>query len=330
MKRIGIIGASGYAGHELTKLLSKHPGIELKVLNSQSFAGQKVTELYPDYDGDESFTGYSYDAINRLGLDLVFLALPHGLSMIAVQKLGATTRIIDLSPDYRFADGDMYEHVYGKRAPKAHGAVYGLPELFADQIKDARIVANPGCFATAAILSAYPIQEHASHIIFDCKSGWSGAGRDSRYAKDPSVSRDNIIPYNLTKHRHKYEIEQFITAPLSFTPHVLDTFRGLMCTAHILLKDDICEDEVVSLYQDFYRDRAGVRVSTEIPQLSDTQGTNLCTIGGFEIDEARQLVVVSTIDNLLKGAAGQAVQNMNLMLGFEETQGLPVYLMHAS
>jgi N-acetyl-gamma-glutamyl-phosphate reductase len=305
-KRVGIIGASGYAGHELTKLLTGRKDVEVKVLNSRSYAGRKVRDLYTDYAGDEAYTGYSFDKINSLGLDLVFLALPHGQSAAAVMQLDPQTRIIDLSADYRFSKE----------------AVYGLPELFSKQIKTARIVANPGCYATAAILSAYPVQEHAGHIIFDCKSGWSGAGRDSEYARDATIAKDDLIPYHLTRHRHKYEIEQFVKTKVSFTPHILDTFRGILCTAHILLKDDITAAEVASVYQTFYQDHPFVRVSPGVPRLSDTQGSNFCNIGGFEIDESNQLVVVSTIDNLLKGAAGQAVQNMNLMLGFGETVGL--------
>jgi N-acetyl-gamma-glutamyl-phosphate reductase len=306
LKKIGIIGASGYAGHELTKLLVGRPDVEVKVLNSRSYAGRKVRDVYPDYAGKETYTGYSFDEINSFGLDLVFLALPHGQSQAVVHELSSQTRVIDLSADFRFSEE----------------AVYGLPELFSEAIKTAKIVANPGCYATAAILSAYPIQEHASHIIFDCKSGWSGAGRNSPYAKDASIAKDNLIPYNLTRHRHKYEIEQFITSKVSFTPHILDTFRGILCTSHILLKDEISSAEVASMYEALYKDQPFVRVTPQVPRLRDTQGTNFCNIGGFEIDESNQLIVISTIDNLLKGAAGQAVQNMNLMLGFAETHGL--------
>jgi N-acetyl-gamma-glutamyl-phosphate reductase len=324
MKTVGIIGASGYTGHELVKLLGRHESVDLRVLNSRNYADQKISSLYRDFQGEEVYTGYSFDEINALELDLIFLALPHAKSMDTIAALATTnTKLIDLSADYRFKDGAIYEKVYG-RAPLTteYDWVYGLPELFKTDIQNAHAVANPGCYATASILAAYPIKDDATHIIFDCQSGYSGAGRDSRYAKNPELLQDNLIAYSLTKHRHKYEIEQFIDSPLSFTPHVFNTFEGMMCTAHILLKDTADSAEIIKRYQDFYGDAAFVRVNEATPDVRQTQKTNFCDIGGFEIDETNQLVVVSSLDNLWKGAAGQAIQNMNLMLGFEETTGL--------
>lgn len=324
MKSVGIIGASGYTGHELVKLLGRHELVDVKVLNSRNYADQKISSLYRDFQGEEVYTGYSFEEINALELDLLFLALPHAKSMDTIAALNTTkTKLIDLSADYRFKDDKTYEQVYGRAPLKTeYDWVYGLPELFKSDIQNAHAVANPGCYATASILAAYPVREDATHIIFDCQSGWSGAGRDSRYAKNPELLQDNLIAYSLTKHRHKYEIEQFINTPLSFTPHVFNTFQGMMCTAHILLKDTADAGEIMKRYQDFYADTAFVRVNEAIPDVRQTQKTNFCDIGGFEIDETNQLVVVSTLDNLWKGAAGQAIQNMNLMLGFEETAGL--------
>lgn len=322
-KKIGIIGASGYTGHELLKILKNHPLVSVEAINSRSFARQKVSSLYKDFSGDEVYTGLSYKDINALKLDLIFLALPHGLSMDVVSELDDDTRIIDLSADFRFEDPLVYEEVYGRKAfYEKNDWVYGLPELFKEKIKNAKLISNPGCYATASILAAYPAQELASHIIFDCKSGWSGAGRGSVYAQDQSAIDDNLIAYNITRHRHKYEIQQFIKNKLSFTPHVFNTFQGMMCTAHILLKEDVGDIDLAKLYTDFYQQAPFVRIKNETPGVSDTQKTNFCDIGGFEIDETNQLVIVATIDNLLKGASGQAVQNMNLMLGFNETEGL--------
>lgn len=324
MKSVGIIGASGFTGHELLKILRQHKSVELGVRNSRNYADKKVSSVYSQFQGNDVYTGYSIEEINGLGLDLIFLALPHALSMDTIQALDtAKTKLIDLSADYRFKDGKKYEEVYG-RAPlrSKHTWVYGLPELFKKDIQNAHAVANPGCYATASLLAAYPIQEYASHIIFDCKSGWSGAGRDSTYAKNPAMLQDNLIAYNLTKHRHKYEIEQFISTPVSFTPHVFDTFQGMMCTTHILLKDKVVKEEIMKQYEEFYTGAPFIRIYDAAPQVVQTQKTNFCDIGGFEIDETNQLVIVSTLDNLWKGAAGQAVQNMNLMLGFEETEGL--------
>ncbi len=323
MKQVGILGASGYTGQELLKLLKKHGGVEVVMLNSRTYEGQKVSELYPDFEDDEIYTNYTFEQINALKPDLIFSALPHRVSMDAIEQLDDSIKIIDLSADYRFKDTKKYEAIYDREhVDTAHSAVYGLPELHQAEIKQARLVANPGCYATACILAAYPIQEQASHIILDCKSGWSGAGKDSAYAKDPTIIKDNLVAYNITRHRHKYEIEQFIKTPLSFTPHVIDTFQGMMCTAHILLNKGITPEETLELYEDFYKDSPFVRVSNDIPQIRHTQNTNFCHIGGFEIDESNQLVVISTIDNLIKGASGQAVENMNLMLGFEPATGL--------
>lgn len=322
--KVGIIGASGYTGHELVKLLLNHPDVELGVLNSRSFAGRSVSSLYPDFEGDEKYTGYDYEKINGLGFDLIFLALPSGMAAAAAAGLDTNkVRIIDLSADFRFEDPLEYEKAYKRKADFENNKwVFGLPELFKEKIKQARFVANPGCYVTASILASYPVQKYAERIIFDCKSGWSGAGRDSVYAKDPSIIDNNLIAYNISRHRHKYEIQQFIKTKVSFTPHVVNTFQGLMCTAHIILNKKMDSDEVKDIYTSFYQDVPFVRIREGIPALGDTRRTNFCDIGGFEIDESEQLVVISSIDNLWKGASGQAVQNMNLMLGLEEKRGL--------
>lgn len=320
MKNVGIIGASGYTGYELIKILTKHPKVELIVLNSQSYAGQTVKSLYPDFWNEElKFTNTSLEEINKI--DLVFLAVPHKTAMETVPAIKC--KVIDLSADYRFKKAEIYEKVYGiPHTDKKTKAVYGLPELFKEKIKKAKVIANPGCYAAGCILSAYPIQKLAKYIIFDCKSGWSGAGKESIYAKDSSVIKDNLIAYKLTKHRHKYELMQFIKTKLSFTPHVFDAFQGMMITAHILLKKAGDVEEIKKIYKEHYKEHPFVEVINEIPDVHAVQKTNKCLIGGFEIDENNQLVIVAVIDNLLKGASGQAVQNMNLMLGFDETEGL--------
>jgi len=342
MKNVGIIGASGYTGYELIKLLKKHPEAELKVLNSKSYAGKKVSGLYPDFDGDESFTIYSVDEINKMKLDCLFLSIPHTKAFEIVPKLKCK-KIIDLSADYRFKKTQKYEEVYNiKHLDEKNNkkAVYGLPELFKlsnesekgvgktkfsqkDKIKKAKIIANPGCYATVCLLSTLPIQKLAKYIVFDCKSGWSGAGKESPYAKDPSIIKDNIQAYKLTKHRHKYEMEQFLKTKISFTPHVIDTFQGMLCTAHILLKKGTNKEQIIKLFEDFYKEQPFIKiVKDKIPEIKDIQKTNYCHIGGFEIDENNQLVIIAVIDNLIKGASGQAVQNMNLMFGFDEKEGL--------
>ncbi len=329
MKQVGIMGASGYTGYELIKILLKHKEVELKVLNSQSYAGQTVKSLYQDFGNAElKFTGCSVDEINGMELDCIFLALPHTKATEIVPKLKCK-KIIDLSADYRFKKVEKYEEVYKVAHLDKEGnkkAVYGLPELNEKQknkIKKAKIVANPGCYATVCILAALPVQKLAKYIVFDCKSGWSGAGKESAYAKDPGIIKDNLVAYNLTKHRHKYEISQFVKKKISFTPHVIDTFQGMMCTAHILLKKDIEKEKVVGLFENFYKNQPFIKIIEEkIPDIKSIQKTNYCHLGGFEVDENNQLVVVAVIDNLIKGASGQAVQNMNLMFGFKEGEGL--------
>lgn len=324
MKAIGIIGASGYTGREIVRILLGHSGVRVAMLNSSSYAGQAYTTLYPEeiFKG-LSFTNYSVEEINNLKLDLVFIATPNGEAMKLAPHLEC--KVIDLSADYRFANTKIYEAVYGiMHEDKKTKAVYGLPELFREDIRNARVVANPGCFATSCILGAYPLNEKklASRIIFDCKSGYSGAGKKMVFTNDPKNYTDNILPYTISKHRHKYEVEQFLHAKISFTPHVLPTFQGILSTIHAVLDTDISSEEIKNMYAKFYANEPFVKVVDGYPNLHQVQKTNLCRIGGFEIDESNQLVVLSTLDNLIKGASGQAVQNMNLMLGFAETEGL--------
>jgi N-acetyl-gamma-glutamyl-phosphate reductase len=321
--KVGIIGATGYTGYELVKILVNHKEADLVAVNSESAPGKKVKEIYPDFDKELVYTGYSIDEINKIKPDVVFLALPHTAAMEWVPKLKC--KIIDLSADYRFKKAGEYEKAYGlMHKDKKTKAVYGLPEIFKEKIKKAKLIANPGCYATGMILSLLPIDKKkmAKHIVFDCKSGWSGAGKNSAYAKDSSITKDNIIAYNIVKHRHKYEVQQFIKTKISFTPHVIDTFQGMMITSHILLKKKEDAEQVKKMYKDFYKGSAFVEVVDKIPDLHAVQKTNKLMIGGFETDENNQMVIVAVLDNLIKGASGQAVQNMNIMFGFPETEGL--------
>jgi len=320
MIKAGIIGASGYAGYELIKILKKHPKADLAILNSRTYAGKTVKSVYKDFkDSKLKFTNASLNDINKL--DIVFLAVPNTVAMSLVPKLKC--KVIDLGADYRFKDAKVYEKVYkAKHKDNKTKSVYGLPELFKEKIKKAKVIGNPGCYATASILAALPIQKHCKYIIFDCKSGYSGAGIKKSYVTDPKNYINNIIPYKLINHRHKSEIEQFIKTKISFTPHVLPLFRGLMCTMHVILNKNISSNKIKAIYKNYYKNQPFVKIVDKTPELHDTQNNNYCYIGGFEIDDNNQLVVVSTIDNLLKGASGQAVQNMNLMFGFEEKEGL--------
>ena len=319
--KAGIIGASGYTGYELIKILIKHKNVELGFLNSRSHFGKTVKSVYSDFHDDNlKFTNFDLDEIKKLNADVVFTALPSGEAIDVVPEL--RSRVIDLSADFRFSDLSIYEKVYGINRKEKIDAVYGLPELFRKQIKNAKVVANPGCYATASILAALPIQKYAGNIIFDCKSGYSGAGVKPTYVNQKENYSDNIISYNITKHRHKYEIEQFIKTKISLTPHVIPTFRGLMCTMHAIFNESMSNDDARKIYEDFYRNEPFTEILNKIPELHDVQNNNYCCLGGFEIDENNQLVVISVIDNLLKGASGQAVHNMNIMFGFDEREGL--------
>jgi N-acetyl-gamma-glutamyl-phosphate reductase len=319
--KVGIIGAAGYTGYELINILKKHPKVELSILNSRTYAGKTVKSVYKDFhDNKLKFTNATLNEINDL--DVVFLAVPNTTAMSLVPKL--KPKVIDLSADYRFKDFSVYEKVYkAKHTDKKTKAVYGLPELFKEKIKKTKVVGNPGCYATASILTALPIQTLAKNIIFDCKSGYSGAGAKKTYVNDPKNYSDNIIAYKIINHRHKPEIEQFIKAKVSFTPHVIPVFKGLMCTMHAMLKSNTDKHQIIKIYKEFYKNEPFIKImENKVPELHDVQNNNYCCLGGFEIDNNNQLVVVSVIDNLLKGASGQAVQNMNLMFGFEEVEGL--------
>ena len=291
-------------------------------MNSKSHDGQAVKSVYNDFWDDElKFTGLSLDDISKSKPDVVFTALPSKESIGIVSKL--KSRVIDLSADFRFSNPKVYEKIYGMKNNSKIKAVYGLPELFRNKIKTAKVGANPGCYATACLIAALPVWKSASQIIFDCKSGYSGAGIKPAYVNQPENYGNNIIAYNISKHRHKYEVGQFIKTKISFTPHVIPVFRGLMCTMHAILKKKGDSEKIKKIYKDFYKGDPFVKIMEDkSPELHDVQNNNNCCLGGFEIDENNQLVVISVIDNLLKGASGQAVQNMNIMFGLDEREGL--------
>lgn len=290
MIKVGIIGGSGYAGQNIIKLLLQHKNVEIKMVVSTSLDGE-----------NEPLTGLKYsklepDELNKM--DVVFLSTPHGTAKEICEKLN--TRVIDMSADHRCTN------------------TYGLPEVFKEEIKDATLVGNPGCYATANILSVYPIKEYIDYVVFDCISGYSGGGKN---AKDKFDYEENIIAYQLTKHFHINEMEKILKCSLSFTPHVVNAFSGLMCTAHVFLKKEAQDIDIKKIYQEFYKNTF-TRIVEGIPQTKDVINTPYCNIGGFEKDKNNQIIIVSVIDNLQKGAASQAVQNMNIMFGFNEYEGL--------
>jgi len=325
-KKVAIIGAAGLTGQELLRLLSPRTDVEIIVANSNTFAGQKISKVFPELDTEDLvFSNYSAEQILELKPDAVFLAVANGESMKWTKELtnppsplsqGGIPKIIDLSADFRFKDLNEHFDIYQiKHCMPEVKAAYGLPELFSEDIKKAQIVANPGCYATASLLLAAPLNHKnlVKHAIFDGKTGVSGAGARPSQVNNFNNLAENIIPYKLANHRHQAEIQQFTDYPISFTPHVVPLRRGMIVTGHFLLDKKIDIAEIIKLYQDFYRNFPETIVQSEPPTLRPVQMNNKAILGGFAIDKHNRLVIIAAIDNLSKGASAQAVQNFDLM-----------------
>jgi len=332
---IGIVGASGYTGGELLRFLRDHTKVKSVSITSRKFDGFPVYKVHPHLrDSDLIFENISPDKIDA---DLVFTATPHGASMKLVPALvEKDIKVVDLSGDYRFEDIDVYEKWYGYKHLFPLEAVYGLPEIYRDEIRNSKLVANPGCFPTGSILACLPIVEEklVDTLIIDSKTGVSGAGINPTTVTHYPNCSDNVVPYAVTNHRHMPEIQQELgklgDVKVSFTPHLVPVIRGILTTVHTFLKEDLTSNYVKEIYDGFYGDEPFVRVlgDGEIPRLSSVRGSNYCDIGCFEIDENGRIVIISAIDNLVKGASGQAIQNMNIMFGFDETESLDVLGLH--
>ena len=319
---VTIIGASGYTGGELMRLLLTHSSAEVSCATSRKLAGTPVVKEHPHLRG---LTGidFSNPAIGDIDADFVFLAVPHTAAMeYAGPLLERGIKVVDLSADYRLPK-DIYEQVYEVKHTAWFECPYGIPELHRSCSATAGFVANPGCFPTGATLAAAPLATRAHTIIFDSKTGVSGAGDNpSATTHYPNVA-DNINPYKWTAHRHLAEMKMEISrlgsrATVYFTPHLVPVTRGILTTAHILLDKPLGQEEVERLYKEFYRDEFFIRYQE--PMLSAVRGSNFCDI--MVESEGHRVVAVSAIDNLVKGASGQAVQNMNIMCGFKEQDGL--------
>ena len=340
--RVAVVGATGYAGFELARLLLRHPNIEKPVFYlREGHAGVRcLTELYPQLRGwgEAPCKPLSVEAIATSGAQVAFLSTPHEASLELVPALFAANpalRIVDLSGAYRFREPETFAHWYELAAPDSATlgeAVYGLPELYADALPAARLVANPGCYPTSVILGLRPLVEAgwinaARGIVCDCKSGVSGAGKEPKRETHFVEVNENFRAYGLFTHRHTPEItEHSGLAPENFifTTHLLPVERGILSTLYMWLNPARRVDEIEALYRKYFAARPLVRVlpAGRLPELQHVTHTNFCDIG-FALDSSgERLVVVSCLDNLGKGAAGQAVQNMNRMLGYPETAGL--------
>jgi len=328
MLRVGIIGGTGYVGGELLRLLCVHPKAEVTVVTSRSHAGKPVDAMHPNLKGllDLKFEDVDPSAIAHK-CDMVFTAVPHGAAMNVVPGLvDAGLKVIDMSADYRLP-AEVFEIVYNKKHADPRPTVYGLPELHAEEVKNATVVGNPGCYPTGAILTAAPLVAAGAvdRVVFDSKSGISGSGQEpSETTHYPNVA-ENVRPYNITTHRHKSEIDQELLAlnnnvKVHFTPHVIPSVRGILTTAHAFLNRQLDDDEVRALYSKFYAGKPFIRMSK--PALANVRGSNFCDIA-FEIEKGTdRIVIVSAIDNMVKGSAGEAIQNMNIMYGFDERTGI--------
>lgn len=344
MIRAGIIGATGYAGGELTRILLGHKNVEIKWYGSKSYIDQKYASVYrnmfclvEDVCRDDHLQALSDQ------VDVIFTATPQGfLASVLDERILSKVKVVDLSADYRIKDVAVYEKWYGiehKSPQLIDGAVYGLCEINREAIKSARLVANPGCYPTCSILSLYPLLKEGlidpSTIIIDAKSGTSGAGRSAKTANLFCEVNENIKAYSVTGHRHTPEIEEQLSYAakqpvlLNFTPHLVPMNRGILVTAYASLKPDAASalptsEQVRAAYERYYKEETFVRVLEPgvCPETKWVEGSNYVDVN-FQIDpRTKRIVVMGAMDNLVKGAAGQAVQNMNLMFGQKEDEGL--------
>lgn len=344
MIKTAVFGASGYTGQELTRILSGHPGVDLVAVTSRRFSGKPVSEVFPSLFGLTSLTYQNALPADIAKIcDVVFLALPHGISMgIAPTFLSAGKKVIDLSADYRLRDVSTYEKWYAKHtgAGILKEAVYGMPELYRPQIKETKLVANPGCYPTSIILGLAPALKNrlvdVTSIIADSASGVSGAGREPQTGSLFCEVDGGFKAYKVGKHRHTPEIEQelnFLAGEkfaISFTPHLLPVKRGILSTIYANLKKEVTLPELHSLYSSFYTGEKFVRICQpgSLPNISSICGSNFCDIGLTIDPRTKRVIIISAIDNLIKGAAGQAVQNMNIICNLKEDTGLqmaPLY-----
>ncbi len=337
--KVSIVGASGYGGGELARLLTGHPEAKIVHLTAESHKGEAMAELYPNL---RTFT----DAVTELpdlgriadDSDVVFLALPPGKSMAAAPALLASTRVVDLGPDFRFKDPQVFAQWYRMShvCPELLAtAAYGLTEFHRGEIRRAKITGNPGCYPTAALLAMMPLVQSGkvatAGIVIDAKSGVSGAGRGVSLGTHFAEVNENVKPYNVAEHRHTPEIEQELAqivgheVPVTFTPHLIPMTRGILATVYLPLTASLTSDEATAILQEAYAGEPFVRVLTSgLPQTKATHGSNFCDVA-VRVDRRNKMAIaMGALDNLVKGAAGQAIQNMNVMLGLPEDLGLRV------
>lgn len=338
MIRVGVVGATGYAGAELVRILSEHPEVEITSLVSRQYAGVDFAEIYPSYRGVVEITceALDIDAVCAK-TDFLFLALPHKIPMsIVPELLDRGKKVVDLSADFRFRNVEAYEVHYQPHSSKdlIPKAVYGLSEVYRDEIGKADLIGNPGCYPTSILLPLLPLVQNGlldtGSIVADAKSGVSGAGRSLSLGSHYCEVTESFKAYKVATHRHNPEIDEVLSLAaghslhITFVPHLIPMSRGMLTTIYAGLSGGVDLNDVRSCLHTFYKDKPFVRLldGSKQPETRFVRGTNFCEIGIHSDPVGGRLIIVSAIDNLVKGAAGQAVQNMNIMLGIDETSGL--------
>lgn len=333
MRKVGIVGATGYTGVVLLSILQQHPSTSVTLVTSNTYRGKRVAELFPLFRGRCDLELQPTDGDYRGACDVFFLCLPHGSSALKAKELyDGRSVIIDLSADFRFEDRSLYErHYVPHKAPEliSH-AVFGSPELYRERIRQAKLIANPGCYPTSAILALTPLLRESlveGDVFIDSKSGVSGAGREAKMGSLFCEVSEGFRPYNVGVHRHEPEIQKEVSklgpVRIAFVPHLLPINRGILTTIYGRLARPLDTAGLLDIFRKSYKDELFVRVMDEgnYPDTRFVRFSNYCDIGA-KVLEGHRFVIISAIDNLVKGASGQAVQNMNVVSGLDETAGL--------
>ena len=335
--KIGVIGASGYTGADLVRLAASHPGVEIAVLTANTHAGKPLAEVFPHLGFLGASALVKAEDADWSACDAVFCGLPHGTAQDIIATLPGSLKVIDMSADFRLKSTETYAKVYGREHIAAHllpDSVYGLTEFYREAIAKARLVACPGCYPTAALLALLPLVHakliDASDIIIDAKSGVSGAGRSLKQNLLFSEAGEGLSPYSIASHRHAPEIEQEISAAaggqvfVNFTPHLVPMSRGELVTAYVRLMGKHTAADLSAALSERYANARFVKLAPAgtVPSTQFVRGSNYCLLGVYADRISGRAIVISVIDNLVKGSAGQAIQNFNLMFGFPEAAGL--------
>ncbi len=332
MPSVLVAGASGYAGALAARLVHRHPELELEAVTSRSDAGRRLDDLYPHHRVPMVLDALDSELdVEPPDVDAAIVAYPHGASAPVVARLRERgIKVVDLSADFRLRDIATYERFYVDHpVPELVAeAVYGLPELYREELREADLVANPGCYPTAAILALAPLAPHLADVVIDAKSGVSGAGRAATQTTHFVSADENVTPYGVGSHRHTPEIEQELAAAgapglaITFTPHLLPLDQGEMVSCYVTLREESRGLDVAALFAERYADEPFVEIAERPPGVRDVRDSNVCRIHVHPDERTGKVLVFAVIDNLWKGAASQAVQNLNLMLGIEETAGI--------